>query len=104
MTSADQLELSPSRLESASEQLANDAREARSTADVMSLAGSELGDPEVGIGVRAALVGLGRAYDDGFTTVANELDGLAAQVMSTARLAVLVDNNAAGHFTPSDAI
>ena len=104
MSSADQLELSPSRLESASEQLANDAREARSTADVMSLAGSTLADPEVGIGVRAALLRLGQAYDDGFRTVANELDSLAAQVMSTARLAVLVDNNAAGYFTASDAI
>ena len=104
MSSADQLELSPSRLESASEQLANDAREARSTADVMSLAGSTLGDPEVGIGVRAALLGLGHAYDDGFRTVANELDSLAAQVMSTARLAVLVDNNAAGYFAAGDAI
>ena len=104
MSSADQLELSPSRLESASEQLANDAREARSTADVMSLAGSTLGDPEVGIGVRAALLGLGHAYDDGFRTVANELDSLAAQVMPTARLAVLVDNNAAGYFAAGDAI
>ena len=104
MSSADQLELSPSRLESASEQLANDAREARSTADLMSLAGSTLGDPEVGLGVRPALVGLGRAYGDGFQTVANELDLLAAQVTSTARLAVLVDNNVAGYFTPSDAI
>ena len=103
MSSADQLELCPSLLESASEQLANDAREARSTADVMSLAGSTLADPEVGIGVRAALLRLGQAYDDGFRTVAN-VDSLAAQVMPTARLAVLVDNNAAGHFTPSDAI
>ena len=103
MSSADQLELSPSRLESASEQLANDAREARSTADVMSLAGSTLADPEVGIGVRAALLRLGQAYDDGFRTVAN-VDSLAAQVMPTARLAVLVDNNSAGYFTASDAI
>jgi hypothetical protein len=104
MSSADQLELAPSRLESASEQLANDAREARSTAELMSLAGSTLGDPEVGIGVRSALIGLGRAYGDGFQTVANELDTLAAQVTSTARLAVLVDNNVTGYFTPSDAI
>jgi len=103
MSSADQLELSPSRLESASEQLANDAREARSTADVMSLAGSTLADPEVGIGVRAALLRLGQAYDDGFRTVAN-VDSLAAQVMPTARLAVLVDNNAAGYFAAGDAI
>jgi len=103
MSSADQLELSPSRLESASEQLANDAREARSTADVMSLAGSTLADPEVGIGVRAALLRLGQAYDDGFRTVAN-VDSLAAQVMLTARLAVLVDNNAAGYFAAGDAI
>jgi hypothetical protein len=36
--------------------------------------------------------------------VANELDALAAQVTSAARLAVLVDNNVAGYFTPSDAI
>jgi hypothetical protein len=104
MSSADQLELSPSRLESASEQLGNDAREARFTADLMSVAGGPLGDPEIGIGVRAALIGLGRAYGDGFRTVANELDALAAQVTSTARLAVLVDNNVAGYFTPSDAI
>ena len=104
MSSADQLELSPSRLESASQQLANDAREARSTADLISLAGSTLGDPEVGIGVRPALAGLGRAYGDGFQTVANELDTLAAHVTSTARLAVLVDNNVAGYFTLSDAI
>ena len=104
MSSADQLELSPSRLESAAEQLANDAREARSTADVMSLAGSTLGDPEVGIGVRAALLGLGQAYGGGFGTVANELDSLAAQVMSTARLAVLVDTDAAGYFAAGDAI
>ena len=103
MSSADQLELSPSLLESASEQLANDAREARSTADVMSLAGGALGDPEVGIGVRAALLRLGQAYDDGFRTVAN-VDSLAAQVMPTARLAVLVDNNAAGYFAAGDAI
>ena len=103
MSSADQLELSPSRLESASEQLANDAREARSTADVMSLAGSTLADPEVGIGVRAALLRLGQAYDDGLRTVAN-VDSLAAQVMPTARLAVLVDNNAAGYFAAGDAI
>ena len=104
MSSADQLELSPSRLESASQQLANDAREARSTADLMSLAGSTLGDPKVGLGVRPALLGLGRAHGDGFQTVANELDALAAQVTSTARLAVLVDNNVAGYFTLSDAI
>jgi len=103
MSSADQLELCPSLLESASEQLANDAREARSTADVMSLAGSTLADPEVGIGVRAALLRLGQAYDDGFRTVAN-VDSLAAQVMPTARLAVLVDNNAAGYFAAGDAI
>jgi len=104
MSSADRLGVSPSRPESASEQLANDAREARSTADLISLAGSTLGDPEVGIGVRPALAGLGRAYGDGFQTVANELDALAAQVTSTARLAVLVDNNVAGYFTLSDAI
>ena len=104
MSSADQLELSPSRLESASEQLGNDAREARSAADVMSLAGNNLGEPEIGLGVRAAVVELGRAFSDGLQTVAGELDSLAAQVTSTARLAVLVDNNVAGYFTPSDAI
>ena len=104
MSSADQLEVSPTRMESAATQLANDAREATATGDMMALIGSSLGEPEAGMSIRAALVDLGAAYAAGFSTVAIELTGLGGQVQSSARLAVLVDNNAAGYFTASDAI
>ncbi|MET0966141.1 MAG: hypothetical protein ABWZ02_07080 [Nakamurella sp.] len=104
MTSADQLEVSPTLMESAATQLGNDAKEATATADMMALIGSSMGEIEVGMSIRAALVDLGAAYSAGFTTVASELTGLGGQVQGSARLAVLVDNNAAGYFTASDAI
>ncbi|MEP6560359.1 MAG: hypothetical protein ABJD68_04685 [Nakamurella sp.] len=104
MSSADQLEISPTLMESAAAQLGNDAREAIATADMRALIGSTLGEPEVGMSIRAALVDLGAAYSAGFAAVATELTGLGGQVQGSARLAVLVDNNAAGYFTASDAI
>lgn len=104
MSSPDQLALSPTDMEAASAQLTNDAAEAQATADLMSLIGTPLGEPEVGLSVRSAMLNLGRAFSEGFTTVATELGDLATQVSGSARLAVLVDNNVAGYFTPSDAI
>ena len=91
-------------MESAATQLANDAREATATADMMALIGSALTEPAAGMSIQAALVDLGAAYSAGFTTIAGELTGLGSQVQASARLAVLVDNNAAGYFTASDAI
>ena len=101
MSSPDQLVVSPTGMEAASAQLANDAAEA---ADLMSLIGTQLGEPEVGQSVRRAMLDLGRVFSEGFTTVSTELGDLATQVSASARLAVLVDNNAARYFTASDAI
>ena len=104
MSSPDQLIVSPDRMEAAAEQLRNDAAEARAAGDLMAQVGTGFGTPETGLSVGAALGSLGNAFAGGFGIVAAELTDLSTQVSSAARLSVLVDNNAAGYFTASDAI
>ena len=104
MSSPDQLAASPGDLETAAAQLGNDAQEARGVVDSIGIIENTLPEPETGLSVRDALFRLRQAYGSGFTTIATELDGLAGQVVSSAQLLVLVDNNAAGYFTASDAI
>ena len=62
MSSPDQLTVSPTDMETAAQQLRHDAAEAQATADLMSLIGATLGEPEVGLGVRDAMLNLGRAF------------------------------------------
>lgn len=104
MSSPDQLELSPGATESAADQLANDSLEATATAELMSGIGRALPAPAEGSSIATALTALGAAYSQGFTTIGTELDELSAQVIAAVQLLQLVDNNAAGYFTPSDAI
>ena len=104
MTSSDQLEMSPGQMEAAAVHLGNDAREARAVTELVDLLGQQWGQPDTGLSVRGELQNLGRAYAAGFTTVATELQDLAGQVSASARVVVLVDNNAAGYFTAADAI
>ena len=104
MSSPDQLIVSPDRMEAAAEQLTNDAAEAKAAGALMTDVGTGLGAPDTGRSVAAALGSLGTAFAGGLGTVAAELTDLSTQVSSTARLSVLVDTNAAGYFTASDAI
>jgi hypothetical protein len=104
MSSPDQLIVSPYRLEAAAQQLTNDAEEAATAGALMADVGSGFGTPETGLSIGAALGSLATAFAAGFGTVAAELTDLATHVSTTARLSVLVDTNAAGYFTASDAI
>ncbi len=104
MSSADQLILSPDKMETAAAQLTNDAAEATATSELMVQVGTGFRAPETGLSVAAALGTFGVAYAGGFDIVAAELTDLSTQVDAAARLSVLVDNNAAGYFTASDAI
>lgn len=104
MSSPDQLIISPDKMESAAAQLTNDAAEATATAAILSDVGVGFAVPETGLSVAAALGMFGNAYAGGFGIVERELTDLSTQVSSAAQLSVLVDNNAAGYFTASDAI
>jgi len=104
MSSPDQLTVSPDRMEAAAAQLINDAAEAKAAGDLLAEVGRRAGTPETGLSVGPALGLFGNAFAGGFRIVAAELTDLSTQVSSAARLSVLVDNNAAGYFTASDAI
>jgi hypothetical protein len=104
MSSPDQLVVSPDKMETAAAQLAGDAAEATATAELLSEVGTGFSAPGPGLSVAAALGLFGSALSSGFGIVAQELTDLSTHVDSAARLSVLVDNNAAGYFTASDAI
>ena len=104
MSSPDQLTVSPDKMETAAEQLTNDAAEAKAAGALMTEIGTGFTTPDTGLSIAAALGSLGTAFAGGFGIVAAELTDLSTQVSSSARLSVLVDTNAAGYFTASDAI
>ena len=104
MSAPDQLIVSPDKMETAAEQLTHDAAEATAVGNLMTDVGLGFGVPDTGLSVAAALGSLGTACAGGFGFVAAELTDLSTQVSSAARLSVLVDTNAAGYFTASDAI
>ena len=104
MSSPDQLIISPDNMETAAVQLTNDAAEAKATAELMSEVGTGFRAPEAGLSVASALGMFGSALAGRFGIVAKELTDLSTQVDFAAKLSVIVDDNAAGYFTASDAI